>query len=504
MTAQPDGLAPTISVEGLNVEFRGEAGIFRAVKDLSFQIHAGETLAVVGESGSGKSGSSLSVMRLVEFGGGRITGGSVRLVGRDGTARDLTQVPLPQMEAIRGNDVAMIFQEPMTSLNPVFTVGEQIAEAVRLHQDCTPAEARAEALRRAVAAVARRIVVSAALGVVVRGRRAAVRPGAPAARAPAAHIAERLCIHARDLGIVSPRHRTTRGSGKRSVADVFAQTHVWPRGLARAAARMAKGARKAKAAARAARAADEGAPAHATDARTGESATPSPTREAPAADAANDDRPTADPHGDAGKPEPAAPAAPDVSAAHTQELEALRTQLDALCTELEDVQRAFAESHSAFAEQLVAMTTQHEEDKQAAVDVAVRAKQEELDEAVRAKQAAVDDAARDKQAALDDAAQAKQAALARAQEAHADAPTAAERDALVAERDEARASLRAATERVAALEAGEAQHAAELTALRTQLAALTSPAAHTPRAESLAEIADALGYRSPDYVRCAH
>ncbi|PAU95058.1 ABC transporter ATP-binding protein [Paracoccus salipaludis] len=147
MTAQPDGLAPTISVEGLNVEFRGEAGIFRAVKDLSFQIHAGETLAVVGESGSGKSVSSLSVMRLVEFGGGRITGGSVRLVGRDGTARDLTQVSLPQMEAIRGNDVAMIFQEPMTSLNPVFTVGEQIAEAVRLHQDCTPAEARAEALR---------------------------------------------------------------------------------------------------------------------------------------------------------------------------------------------------------------------------------------------------------------------------------------------------------------------------------------------------------------------
>ena len=148
MTTEPlADTAPTISVEDLNVEFRGEDGTFHAVKNLSFQIRAGETLAVVGESGSGKSVSSLSVMRLVEFGGGRIAGGSIRLVGRDGTTRDLTQTSLDQMEAIRGNDVAMIFQEPMTSLNPVFTVGEQIAEAVRLHQDCGPEEARAEALR---------------------------------------------------------------------------------------------------------------------------------------------------------------------------------------------------------------------------------------------------------------------------------------------------------------------------------------------------------------------
>ncbi|MDB6452523.1 dipeptide ABC transporter ATP-binding protein [Falsirhodobacter sp. 20TX0035] len=144
MQTRPD---PTILVEGLDVEFRGENGVFRAVKDLSFEIRAGETLAVVGESGSGKSVSSLSVMRLVEFGGGRIVGGRVRLTGRDGTTRDLAQTPLHEMERIRGNDVAMIFQEPMTSLNPVFTVGEQIAEAVRLHQDCTAAEARAEALR---------------------------------------------------------------------------------------------------------------------------------------------------------------------------------------------------------------------------------------------------------------------------------------------------------------------------------------------------------------------
>ena len=146
-TARQDGSDPTISVEGLNVEFRGENGVFHAVKDLSFHIRAGETLAVVGESGSGKSVSSLSVLRLIEFGGGRISGGSIRLIGRDGNLRDITATSMKQMEAVRGNDVAMIFQEPMTSLNPVFTVGEQIAEAVRLHQDCTPDMARAEALR---------------------------------------------------------------------------------------------------------------------------------------------------------------------------------------------------------------------------------------------------------------------------------------------------------------------------------------------------------------------
>ena len=92
-TERSDAVTPTIRVEGLNVEFRAEDGPFRAVKDLSFDIRAGETLAVVGESGSGKSVSSLSVMRLVEFGGGRITGGSVRLIGRDGAARCVRPTP---------------------------------------------------------------------------------------------------------------------------------------------------------------------------------------------------------------------------------------------------------------------------------------------------------------------------------------------------------------------------------------------------------------------------
>ncbi|MBW9088631.1 dipeptide ABC transporter ATP-binding protein [Rhizobium wenxiniae] len=138
---------PIIHVENISVDFKGDESTFRAVKGLSFEIKPGETLAVVGESGSGKSVTSLAIMRLIEFGGGKIVEGSVNFTGSDGVTRDLTSFPLDTMEAIRGNDIAMIFQEPMTSLNPVFTVGEQIAEAVRLHQNCSAAEARAEALQ---------------------------------------------------------------------------------------------------------------------------------------------------------------------------------------------------------------------------------------------------------------------------------------------------------------------------------------------------------------------
>ncbi|WOC15077.1 dipeptide ABC transporter ATP-binding protein [Pseudochrobactrum sp. MP213Fo] len=138
--------APIIRVENISVDFKGDESTFRAVKNLSFEIKAGETLAVVGESGSGKSVTSLAIMRLVETGGGKITEGGIQFTGSNGITSDLTQYSLKAMEKIRGNDIAMIFQEPMTSLNPVFTVGEQIAEAVRLHQNCTAAEARAEAL----------------------------------------------------------------------------------------------------------------------------------------------------------------------------------------------------------------------------------------------------------------------------------------------------------------------------------------------------------------------
>ena len=138
--------APLIEVDGLTVQFPTEDGPVTAVEDLGFTIAAGETVAVVGESGSGKSVTSLSLMRLVDYGGGRITRGAVRFRGRDGRVRDLAREPVAAMRALRGNEIAMIFQEPMTSLNPVFTIGDQIAEAVRLHQGKDMKAARAEAL----------------------------------------------------------------------------------------------------------------------------------------------------------------------------------------------------------------------------------------------------------------------------------------------------------------------------------------------------------------------
>ncbi|MGQ9367819.1 ABC transporter ATP-binding protein [Azospirillum sp. ST 5-10] len=136
-----------LSVEGLSVAFDGEDGPVRVVEDLSFSVSPGETVAIVGESGSGKSVTSLSVMRLVDYAGGRIVGGRIRFRGRDGRERDLAVPPAEALTAMRGNDIAMVFQEPMTSLNPVFTIGDQIAEAVMLHQGMDRKAARAEALR---------------------------------------------------------------------------------------------------------------------------------------------------------------------------------------------------------------------------------------------------------------------------------------------------------------------------------------------------------------------
>jgi peptide/nickel transport system ATP-binding protein/glutathione transport system ATP-binding protein len=124
--------APTLSVKSLSVAF----GAHTVVHDLSFDIHAGETLALVGESGSGKSASALSVMRLIEREGGRITSGAIRLGGQD-----LARLDDRAMLSMRGNRVSMIFQEPMTSLNPVMRVGEQVAEVLRRHQGMTKAEA---------------------------------------------------------------------------------------------------------------------------------------------------------------------------------------------------------------------------------------------------------------------------------------------------------------------------------------------------------------------------
>lgn len=136
-----------LAVSGLTVQFATSERVVTAVRDLSFHVDRGETLAIVGESGSGKSVTSLAAMRLVENGGGRITQGSMVLRRRNGTLVDLTRASAGTMRGIRGADMAMIFQEPMTSLNPVFPVGEQIAESIRLHQGKDATAARAEALR---------------------------------------------------------------------------------------------------------------------------------------------------------------------------------------------------------------------------------------------------------------------------------------------------------------------------------------------------------------------
>jgi len=121
-----------LEVAGLRTFFFTRAGILKAVDGVSFSLNRGETLALVGESGCGKSMTALSIMRLVPDPPGRIVGGSITLDGRD-----LLQLNEAAMRKVRGNELSMIFQEPMTSLNPVLTIGEQISEAIRLHQDLT-------------------------------------------------------------------------------------------------------------------------------------------------------------------------------------------------------------------------------------------------------------------------------------------------------------------------------------------------------------------------------
>ncbi|MDE2583238.1 MAG: ABC transporter ATP-binding protein [Rhodospirillales bacterium] len=125
---------PLLSVQDLRVRFSTDEGIADAVDGVSFEVREGETLAVVGESGSGKSVSSLAVMGLVPRPPGEVVGGRVLFRGRDGDVRDLLRLPPRALRRIRGDEIAMVFQEPMSSLNPVYTLGEQIAETVRLHQ----------------------------------------------------------------------------------------------------------------------------------------------------------------------------------------------------------------------------------------------------------------------------------------------------------------------------------------------------------------------------------
>jgi peptide/nickel transport system ATP-binding protein len=134
-------MVPILSVDNLHTHFFTRDGVVRAIDSLSLEVQAGEVLGIVGESGCGKSVTALSIMRLIPPRSGRIVQGSVRFEGRD-----LAVLDDAQMRAIRGNQIAMVFQEPMTSLNPVHTVGAQIAEAVRIHQGLSGAAALARAV----------------------------------------------------------------------------------------------------------------------------------------------------------------------------------------------------------------------------------------------------------------------------------------------------------------------------------------------------------------------
>lgn len=126
-----------LEMKGLKTYFYTEQGVSKAVDGVDFEIYPGETLGIVGESGCGKSVTSLSIMRLVPEPPGKIIDGNIFFKGRD-----LTKLSQAEMREIRGNEISMIFQEPMTSLNPVFTIGEQISEVVILHQKVSKEEAR--------------------------------------------------------------------------------------------------------------------------------------------------------------------------------------------------------------------------------------------------------------------------------------------------------------------------------------------------------------------------
>ena len=139
-------MTPLLSVRDLRVGFGQNPAANEVVKGVSFDLAPGETLAIVGESGSGKSVTALSVNRLVDFGGGRITNGSILLQRSDGSTLDVAKADEKVLRTIRGRDVGMIFQEPMTSLNPVHTVGAQIEEAFRLNRGLHGAEAERAAL----------------------------------------------------------------------------------------------------------------------------------------------------------------------------------------------------------------------------------------------------------------------------------------------------------------------------------------------------------------------
>jgi peptide/nickel transport system ATP-binding protein/glutathione transport system ATP-binding protein len=144
--AEPQARNAIARIENLRVAFQTRDGEVLGVEDLSFSVYPGETVCIVGESGSGKSVSSLSLMRLVEYGGGQIAGGHLYFDRTNGQEMDIAQADQDLMRTIRGNEIGMIFQEPMTALNPVFTIGRQLTEGLRLHLDLSKAEANARAI----------------------------------------------------------------------------------------------------------------------------------------------------------------------------------------------------------------------------------------------------------------------------------------------------------------------------------------------------------------------
>ncbi|MCP5150423.1 MAG: ABC transporter ATP-binding protein [Ectothiorhodospiraceae bacterium] len=134
-------MSALLTVRDLRTEFRTEDGIFAAVDGVDFELAAGEVLGIVGESGSGKSVTALSILGLIPSPPGRVARGEILFEGRD-----LLKLREREMRAVRGADISMIFQEPMTSLNPVFTIGDQIVETIRFHESVSVAAARARAV----------------------------------------------------------------------------------------------------------------------------------------------------------------------------------------------------------------------------------------------------------------------------------------------------------------------------------------------------------------------
>ena len=130
-----------LEIRDLQTHFRTQDGVVKAVDGLSYTVREGETLGVVGESGCGKSVTALSILRLIPDPPGKIVGGAIEFEGLN-----LVDLPEEQMEAIRGNDISMIFQEPMTALNPLYRIGHQISEALALHRGLSKREARAVAV----------------------------------------------------------------------------------------------------------------------------------------------------------------------------------------------------------------------------------------------------------------------------------------------------------------------------------------------------------------------